>query len=105
MIIDCNVATCTRPKTISKLIFSLYAAASSSGELQLSAETFQQQWPESGQLRAGKILSVWVAKDRLPPNIVAGDGFKWGMQEILAIGSWGGKGGTKCLMCILGAGY
>ena len=53
------------------------------GEAQVPAEAFQQQWSASGQKRAAGILAMWIARDRLPPNIVGGEGFRWATREFL----------------------
>ena len=49
----------------------------------VSVEVFQQRWSEQGQKRAAQVMATWVAKDRLPPNIVTGEGFKVMMHQLL----------------------
>jgi hypothetical protein len=53
------------------------------GEAVVPASTFAHQWSQDGQKRATESIAKWVAKDRLAPNIVAGEGCKTMMHELL----------------------
>ncbi len=41
------------------------------------------RWPEEGQKRGAAALAKWIAKDRLAPNIVMGDGFRVALNDLL----------------------